>query len=594
MRKKWVIFLAVMFFLFALAYLQFFFISNSYFGIAPDGSLTNQIPIQRDGNLYSFSDDTIRGVFTVKKSNIIIEGNNHTCGPIELDHVTNVTISNLNIDSSRWTIHLDHSSDNKILNTTQNNHPMNLGDSHNNIIENNTNLGVWMFDSNNNTIQNNVLHVIELSRSTNNLILRNNSTKEEWSSWLQLKDSKNNLIFQNQITNTSSRWITLFGTSTKNLIVANQVTGPYVMESAFRANDNLFYHNNFICALQFIHPSTDENNQTNQWDNGKEGNYYNTYQGQDTNNDKIGDTPHIINAHNQDNYPLINPIDLESEIQPQLTPYTAPTNQIPQTTIAAIVLVSAIVLGIGFYKRKTVSQILAKIDKKTYTLAATFSIISGITLVISTFYGFGTYLTYPSRGGYATSGHLYRILLIFLITLGASILISGWGHRKLSKQNNKKTANIKLIITLITAALLFYTAIIVSTANTGSMQQNEPYWNRFYIQDLDISITYTQLTIMTTALLGINQITAAKTTQKSIHSNEQPKLNKTYAIFQKFSGTAYIVIALISYPLPFMILLLGFLPLSILYLTTQLLSAVIFIHARKVTKSSEQTVPQTL
>ena len=216
MRKKRFYFSAIFIPLLIIVYLQFFYYSESYFGIGPSGSISSQVPIQQNGNIYTFTENIDRGVFTVKKSNTIIEGNNHLSGPIKLDHVTNVTIRNLNIESSRWTIHLDHSSDNKILNTTQNNHPMSLSYSHNNIIENNSNLGVWLFDSTNNTVQNNVLHRIELSRSTNNLILKNNSTKEEWSTWLDLTDSKNNLIFGNQITNTSSRWIALFGTSTKN------------------------------------------------------------------------------------------------------------------------------------------------------------------------------------------------------------------------------------------------------------------------------------------------------------------------------------------------------------------------------------------
>ena len=152
----------------------------------------------------------------------------------------------------------------------------------------------------------------------------------------------------------------------------------------------------------------------------------------------------------------------------------------------------------------------------------------------------------------------------------------------------KKTANIKFIITILTSALLFYLAYLISTVNVqGTI---EPYWNRFYIHDLNNSIIYTQLTIITIAFLGITQIIAAKTTQKSTYATKHPKLNKTFVIFQKLSGTAYVTLALISYPLPFMILTIGFLPLSLLFLTTQTLSGIIFIHTRKVTKNSEQTI----
>ena len=46
----------------------------------------------------------------------------------------------------------------------------------------------------------------------------------------------------------------------------------------------------------------------NSWDNDIEGNYWSNYTGEDLNpHDGIGDTPHVIDATNQDNYPLMNP-----------------------------------------------------------------------------------------------------------------------------------------------------------------------------------------------------------------------------------------------------------------------------------------------
>jgi parallel beta-helix repeat protein len=43
------------------------------------------------------------------------------------------------------------------------------------------------------------------------------------------------------------------------------------------------------------------------WDNGCEGNYWSDYTGTDSDGDGIGDTPHIIDSLNQDNYPLLSP-----------------------------------------------------------------------------------------------------------------------------------------------------------------------------------------------------------------------------------------------------------------------------------------------
>jgi nitrous oxidase accessory protein NosD len=48
------------------------------------------------------------------------------------------------------------------------------------------------------------------------------------------------------------------------------------------------------------------------WDNSTIGNYWDVYSGLDDNDDGIGDTPYIIDENNKDNYPLMNPVDLDA------------------------------------------------------------------------------------------------------------------------------------------------------------------------------------------------------------------------------------------------------------------------------------------
>jgi parallel beta-helix repeat protein len=74
--------------------------------------------------------------------------------------------------------------------------------------------------------------------------------------------------------------------------------------------NNSIFHNSFLENGSRV---LCQDNSTNLWDNGLEGNYWSNYTGVDADSNGIGDTPYIINASNpfitgptvQDNYPLM-------------------------------------------------------------------------------------------------------------------------------------------------------------------------------------------------------------------------------------------------------------------------------------------------
>jgi len=75
----------------------------------------------------------------------------------------------------------------------------------------------------------------------------------------------------------------------------------------------------------------DEN--TNNWDNGKQGNYWDNYIGIDQNNDNIGDSAYFISGENQDNYPLITSLLPDVITSPDnLRCTTSPSDQTPTFT----------------------------------------------------------------------------------------------------------------------------------------------------------------------------------------------------------------------------------------------------------------------
>ena len=76
----------------------------------------------------------------------------------------------------------------------------------------------------------------------------------------------------------------------------------------------------------------------NCFDNGTKGNYWSSYNGTDANLDGVGDTPYIIDDYNQDNYPLMNQVDI-SEIP-----------EFPSWTILSLLVLATVVVII--YKHK--------------------------------------------------------------------------------------------------------------------------------------------------------------------------------------------------------------------------------------------------
>jgi len=125
-------------------------------------------------------------------------------------------------------------------------------------------------------------------------------------------------------------------------------------------------------------PTTSMGTDIVSWDNGTMGNYWNDYSGTDENVDGKGDTPYAIDENNKDNYPLMNPLDLETipeyplpspEPTPTPTPIQSPTSEptySPEPTpteaihkpfpttiiIGSVAVVSLMGLGLLTYFRK--------------------------------------------------------------------------------------------------------------------------------------------------------------------------------------------------------------------------------------------------
>jgi nitrous oxidase accessory protein len=188
-------------------------------------------------------------------------------------------------------------------------------------------------EGSNNVIANNLFDAIHL-KGDSNLIFKNCMKVSPGDSGIYLSHSSKNTICGNRITYARSLTYEQEGIflseSYDNVVYANHVEsvfkGIYLQNTDTEpmiTNNNTFYLNNFVNNK--IQAWDYSSSTTNNFDNGKEGNYWSDYNGKDSNNDGIGDTQfrptyvytydHIvekITKCNPDNFPLMAPFDIDS------------------------------------------------------------------------------------------------------------------------------------------------------------------------------------------------------------------------------------------------------------------------------------------
>lgn len=120
---------------------------------------------------------------------------------------------------------------------------------------------------------------------------------------IQLFDSTNCIITGNCIVGNSYEGIGLYYSS-DNIVTANSIANNQVGIGFYDSSGNLMFHNSFA---NNAYQAYIEEASVNVWDNGSNGNYWSNYTDVDSDGDGIGDTPHVIDVNNTDNYPLMKP-----------------------------------------------------------------------------------------------------------------------------------------------------------------------------------------------------------------------------------------------------------------------------------------------
>jgi parallel beta-helix repeat protein len=151
------------------------------------------------------------------------------------------------------------------------------------------------------------------------------------------------LAFTNQSTVTgniitnNNNGIEFWGSSS-NIVVGNNIreNGDGIFFSGamflnvfhYPSLNNIIYYNNFVdnennvvdvAGSWWLQDSTPSNNI---WDREGEGNYWSNYNGTGSNSDQIGESPYVINEKNQDNFPLMSPVNIFDAGIWEWTPFT--------------------------------------------------------------------------------------------------------------------------------------------------------------------------------------------------------------------------------------------------------------------------------
>ena len=379
--------------------------------IRTDGSIEpSTAPIQRTGNIYTFTSDIINNSIVVQRDNIVIDGQNFTVQGnyplfsgfgISLSFRNNVTIKNVAVTNFQTEINLENTTQSKLINNNITTYTyedgIKLSNSTNNIISNNiiysyANLysipfskGIALENCSTNTISENRVtgnfYGIYLNLSNNNTLSGNSITKSEFGIDLHLSsnnDLNRNSIFSEVLSisrgvqSDSGIGMFLEVNSTYNQVHQNNVkNNGEAMRVWDYSSNNTIYENNFINntngkianQISIITRGISDPQSIpipNSWDNGTVGNYWSDYQTKYPNateigNSGMGNTPYLIDANNSDNHPLMKPVAI-----PELPDGTQP-EPFPILTVAvASIIAGVVVAGLLVYFKKRKLEVKSK------------------------------------------------------------------------------------------------------------------------------------------------------------------------------------------------------------------------------------------
>jgi parallel beta-helix repeat protein len=261
--------------------------------------------------------DTSRSITSQRGALIHVSGDNVVV------QKNNVSFCNL------WGVYLDSSNDNMISgNIINNTMGVYVLSSNNNVfstnnITNSSDAGMKILSSTKNIFYDNIFIKNTFgiySRSSLNSNITNNTFVQNRYDGLFLSGDTNDVLQRNMMLNNTQSGVNVASSNcliADNFIKGNQI-GITIQQSGCQVRNNTLVdqtglglsmtpgsHNNVVSLNRFLNNIVNaKESGRNQWDDGKEGNYWSDYRQIDRNLDGIGDVPYMIGSGGVDHYPL--------------------------------------------------------------------------------------------------------------------------------------------------------------------------------------------------------------------------------------------------------------------------------------------------
>lgn len=294
--------------------------------------------------------------YVINKENLTINSTSHpNIGYLALVNSTRINVEGLSFSGNGQALLLAFTSNSTLenLNVSNNNNGIQLCSSNyinitNCTIINNSEDGITLDHSSlNNAVESNIIDgnkkgLRAVHSCANNIIskngIRNNDIGMHIYSYSGDNIVTDNIIVSNHIGVSIQR---VSPTRLVGNVIANNELGLLLETSG-----NVIFHNNFVNNTIQVTTS----NSTSIWDLGYScgGNYWIDYDGEDANDDGIGDVPYIIDEYNVDRYPLTSLWTEEDEKPPAIGfPTRSPSNDVqPNEEVAVYVTVTDVGSGL--------------------------------------------------------------------------------------------------------------------------------------------------------------------------------------------------------------------------------------------------------